>query len=713
MATDQIHSTEKQQQDTSANVTFDSHWPIASEEFWHASVPAGVQRRYISGDMAGGWKRWRRHVNDRSTARLARELAEKLAGSRKKSAQAIYWAANGSLEATPRLNWLVKLADAKPRRMRLLASESPAAIAAWLESTSDVQHWPVTSDEALEAVAWVRSLPALARVADGESWWQIIERLHQLALSAAEHPTPSADPLTHQLACGELPWSLAAMFPEIEPCRQLAAVAAKSLSSGISELLDGSGVPHSRHLAVFHRLVACWTRCRVLAAADSSKSREARLSEAANDERAPGSWDSDAEQQYFQAVREALRLSRADGTPMLCETAEASLSKGSSWLTGIAAGLADKADKRYRRSIAAIAMERCHEKPGGRRSKRSAKHLPDASIHSEWAELALLQSDWSQRAERLAIAYNNRRVQMELQADRRLLLHGTWEMEISADGRSLEPQGDWSETCWASDADCDYLELEIQLSQRFSVQRQIVLSRREQFLFLADAVLGEVPCDLKYAGRLPLAAEIEAEPAKETRELLLLAKEEPRAAILPLELPEWRVDPRGGSLSACEQRESNRQQPAEEKLTNGAVAKGADGNGAVSHSVPERRAAAPHGAAAIEPAVGQPAAVTLCQSIHGCRLFAPLWIDLSAKRVGNLDRDPLTWRQLTVAEERHILPRDVAVAYRVQAGRRQWVVYRSLAARANRTFLGINLATEFYVGQFDSDGETNSVIEID
>ena len=117
----------------------------------------------------------------------------------------------------------------------------------------------------------------------------------------------------------------------------------------------------------------------------------------------------------------------------------------------------------------------------------------------------MLQNNWSPCAERLAIAYSGRGVRIELQADRRLLLHGVWEMEIAADGRTLEPQGNWSQTCWASDADCDYLELEMQLSHGISVQRQIVLSRKEKFLFLADAALGEIPRELKYRGWLPLA----------------------------------------------------------------------------------------------------------------------------------------------------------------------------------------------------------------
>jgi hypothetical protein len=36
-----------------------------------------------------------------------------------------------------------------------------------------------------------------------------------------------------------------------------------------------------------------------------------------------------------------------------------------------------------------------------------------------------------------------------------------------------------------------------------------------------------------------------------------------------------------------------------------------------------------------------------------------------------------------------------------------------LAAPANRTLLGVNLSTDFFVGRFGSNGETASIVEIE
>ncbi len=74
-------------------------------------------------------------------------------------------------------------------------------------------------------------------------------------------------------------------------------------------------------------------------------------------------------------------------------------------------------------------------------------------------------------------------------------------------------------------------------------------------------------------------------------------------------------------------------------------------------------------------------------------LCVPVFIDFDRKRSGKAR----TWRQLTVAENLQILPRDVAVAFHLQIGARQWVIYRSLAATASRTFLGQNITSEFVV----------------
>ena len=96
-------------------------------------------------------------------------------------------------------------------------------------------------------------------------------------------------------------------------------------------------------------------------------------------------------------------------------------------------------------------------------------------------------------------------------------------------------------------------------------------------------------------------------------------------------------------------------------------------------------------------------------SVKGNALFAPLFFDLDPRRFARR----LTWRQLTVAESLEIQPADVAVGYRVQLGKEQWLIYRSLAQTANRTLLGHNLSTEMLVARFDPTGEVEALVEIE
>jgi hypothetical protein len=57
--------------------------------------------------------------------------------------------------------------------------------------------------------------------------------------------------------------------------------------------------------------------------------------------------------------------------------------------------------------------------------------------------------------------------------------------------------------------------------------------------------------------------------------------------------------------------------------------------------------------------------------------------------------------------------RDHAVAYRAQIGREQWVLYRSLTNRANRTFISQNVSSEFFIGRFDSEGEVEELLQVE
>jgi hypothetical protein len=66
-----------------------------------------------------------------------------------------------------------------------------------------------------------------------------------------------------------------------------------------------------------------------------------------------------------------------------------------------------------------------------------------------------------------------------------------------------------------------------------------------------------------------------------------------------------------------------------------------------------------------------------------------------------------------VAESLVIQPADVAVGYRVQCGKDQWLFYRSQAPRANRTLLGQNTSSEFFAARFVAKtGGVEDLVEI-
>jgi hypothetical protein len=630
-----------------------------------------VRESYSAGENIAGWKAWKRHL-------LRRRRPVPIARLWTGKDSVLTWGDTAPSQAD-RLAWLFQSLGRQSKRG---ASHDAVAVNSleWLEenwasddpapanaethggrngnSHSGNGKLPISvrrdgpqtaSAIALESLAWLHMLAQRVNLFDRDSWWRVWRQLHQMSRRPAI--ALDADPLGHQLSAGELPLTLAYLFPELNPCRPLQSPAAAALSHGMAELLDGEGLPHCRHLAALRPLVACWTRCRLI-----------------GEHLEGGCWNAEAEEQFPLAVREVVRLSRQDGSPTFAgalahagatndaaasaastETAAThGASRSAGWLVDVAAELI--ADKPIRRLIRAMLATR-REKAALRIKPRQ---LPAAAVHSEWSEIAVLRPDWGARGERFAVAYGARSVRAELAVGADLFLSGCWELEVRVDGDLAEPASEWREVCWVSDDDCDYLELEMDLSGSLRVQRQMLLARKDQFLFLADAVLGDRPHELSYRGRLPLAPRLTASTAAETRELLLEGHKA-RALVLPLALPEWRADARGGSLAIDR------------------------------------------------------AALELRQAGSGRRLFAPLWFDLSR---GGAEK-AFTWRQLTVAEQRHNQPRDLAVGYRVQFGNRQWLVYRSLSEPANRTLLGMNLSTDFYLARFRRDGETEAILEIE
>ncbi len=280
---------------------------------------------------------------------------------------------------------------------------------------------------------------------------------------------------------------------------------------------------------------------------------------------------------------------------------------------------------------------------------------PETSDNCEWAGVAYMRTAWERKAPMLAIDYSTPDLRLECWSGSQPLFSGIWSWETTLNGKRLEPVGSWDESCWFSDDDVDFLELSIELAGGAQLERQILLARGEMFLLLVDYVIDTKGGKLCHRYRLPLDREVQFTPELETREGLLTAGKTV-GRVLPLALPEWRSDPRVGQLSSV------------------------DGH------------------------------LELKQEREGENIACPLLIDLKKSRA----KKECTWRQLTVAQSLEIQSHDVAVGFRAQCGKQQWLIYRSLAEAANRTLLGQNLSVECLVARFlTPSGEIDELLEIE
>lgn len=356
------------------------------------------------------------------------------------------------------------------------------------------------------------------------------------------------------------------------------------------------------------------------------------------------SWDEPAERRFQSLLVNACRFARPDGTLPLAGDSSGAATPG--LLSAVQAALSNPAARR----VAACSLEKL---AGAKRGAAAVpKKLPAAS-HAEEAGLAVLRTSWRSDADRVTVDFTGAMPELEVSAGSRTLLRGPWDVNVQVDGQPIHLAGPWEVLCWHSDKDVDYLELEADYQDDLVVGRHMLLAKKDRWLLLADSVIGQRGERVAYRGDLPLADGVQFAPQTDTCEGRLECRKQ-AALALPLALPEWRSDRRVGEFQ-CQQRQ-----------------------------------------------------LTLLQQGRGHRLFAPLLIDLDARRAGK----QRTWRQLTVAQNREILTGEMAAAFRAQIGDEQWLIYRSLTGRANRTVLGHNLVTEFLAARFTRRGTTKQLLEI-
>jgi hypothetical protein len=591
--------------------------------FWSKEAPKRLRKGGLSPEDA--WKvYWAKRKRPKSIARLWAGKITPLAWA---------WDADA---ASPECRKLVELASvlseggaakiAKPKSRAALND----ALAEWL---SDARRRQVDADFALGCLAAAHLLNELGGLVEADRGWAVLDFLCTAAAEARDWSSDVHAPvdavIAQQLLACELPLTLSYFFPEMGPTPAFARSGRQRLREGLAALIAAKGIVRGRQLDAYHALAACWTRCHAMGNAAKQ-----------------GAWNGAAKQKYAQLVRQMIRWCDATGRLLLSAPAARALSPDLRQ-----ALLRQGAGKPESAAARALLANHASRKSG---APHSGKRL-SPSAHSEQAGLAIMRAGWSPIAAAVAVNYDSLDMKIEAAANGRTLFQGSWSVESIADGKLLRPAGRWEAACWFSDADIDYLELALDLEDGAKLQRQILLARRDEFLLVVDHLQNPAAAALELTSLLPASPALQFRGEDETRDAVL-SEGKPVTRLLPLGLPEWRIDPRGGELTFS-----------------------AEG-------------------------------VRISQRATSRAMACPLFIDLNARR----SRKPCTWRQLTVAESLQIVPADVAIAYRIQCGKDQWVYYRAQSESANRTFLGQNTSHECVVARFlASSGEIKELIEIE
>ena len=485
---------------------------------------------------------------------------------------------------------------------------------------------------ALTAVGACHSLRTVAGFGPLMEWNGMVAQLLDLATAAAADLDLA--PAVYQVLAIEAPLTVAFQFPEIEDHRQLAIRCCQKLTDSLEDKLDHDGWPHARYLDEFGLLAASWVRCGLLL-----KKMGVEL-------------ESDSESQLEWVVRQLIRVTGPDGRPLFFSGDERP------WGDSLALCLkrlsGDDDDKKLLKlRRPSTAVERKKAKSGKSKSdKASPKKLPATSCLSEWADSGVLRSHWGAGSPLVGLDYSSSSIRMSI-ARSVNLISGKAMPEITINSKSVKAESELEVVCEQSDADVEYVELETDLGEGAVFNRQILLSRDEEFLLVADVVVPQQSSRIEYRCDYRLAPGIVGLQETENREIYLRT-DEIQALVLPLALPEWKVD-----------RCNDRLEFDQDKLT-------------------------------------------LTQTLGGRGLYAPLFFDLNPLR----SRKKRTWRQLTVGENLKTVPRDVAGAYRVQLDEQQWCFYRAISNPGNRTFLGENVNDEFVFNRFKKNGSVTPLIRI-
>lgn len=598
---------------------------------WLTSANGDIRQAAASENVEKFWRGWTKSLTARADRKLRRKRLANRSG---------LWPWGDLREHPARTSWSF-FEKADWAKLSRWASQRLADVDAWQREE--------TAWELLALAEWLLGGESIDATLALPIWRLALTWAIELSGHRDEPEGCQLSPDRRLLLCGELPWVLGQLFADVAGVTEFKQLGQKTLRNELVEQTDGDGTPAASLLPHLPRWLSSLTRSVEVGVifGEPLLEGEARL-------------------RFEDVVTKAVMLLDRDGrmlsgrplSPRAGAGSAVAMLRRAAELAGLNELSLAAESLRFREHVAQhgsgskFRSETFAETPEERLIVTDTD-LP--AIQSDWAGWACLRNWWHSTANTAIVLHDGPSVRLQLCLLGVPVIEGEWGMNVRLDGQPLTWTDSWKCICWNSDTDMDYLELQLEWPDGPMLCRQVMLSRKDHFLVLADSVsrVGSRRIDLE--STLPLRRGTRVKSDRATRELRLIGGEV-KARCFPLALPEDRLHSTVGRFEVDSD------------------------------------------------------ALRLIQASSGEALYAPVIFDWSPQR-SVLEAE---WRPLTVTEDRRKLAPWEAAAHRLRLGRLHLVLYRSLdGSPESRAVLGLHTDNESVIGQFNDKGYVLPIVSVE
>jgi hypothetical protein len=288
------------------------------------------------------------------------------------------------------------------------------------------------------------------------------------------------------------------------------------------------------------------------------------------------------------------------------------------------------------------------------------KHKPSQnsdvpSSQSDWAATALLRNTLTADADAIFVTWNLAGPNLKVVTRGSEFSVGGLQNQITVDGKTVVPAGNWVCTCWFQDNDVAFAELEAGSEDCVRHVIHIMLALKEQFAVITTTVSApSAAANIRVENGLSLSESFTAHPNPVTREIRFSdGRVDVRA--IPCWLPDDRIQGTAGNF----------------EIVKDDLISTAENRGGV---------------------------------------VMPVLLDWHPDR----KHREADWNRLTVTEERRVNSAFEAQAFRVRAGMLQLLLYRSLRrGETLRTVLGYHSDSETVYGHVQNSGKIEAMVLVE